>query len=207
MRIGIIGSGNMGKALGTTWARAGHEVLFSYSRYPQKLEQLAKDAGHGAVAGTVAEAAAADVVLLAVLWHTLDDVLAQVGSMEGKTLLSCTMPMNEDDSELVIGFDSSGSEFLAKKTGANVVSLFNSVWAEVIEARMTSQEPAPAVLYVGDDLHSKATAAQLIRDAHFEPVDAGPLADARLLEPFGFLIGKLGFANGPLTTAYRFVNP
>lgn len=82
MRIGILGSGLMGSKLGTIFARAGHYVIFSYSRTRQKLESLAKDAGARGHVGTPAEAAKdADALLLAVHWARVDDVLAQAGTL------------------------------------------------------------------------------------------------------------------------------
>src|SRR3954465_9239279 len=85
MRIGILGSGLMGGKLGTIFARAGHDVVFSYSTRPEKLQQLARNAGAGARAGTPRQAAeSADAVLLAVNWPRLDDVLGQAGDLTGK---------------------------------------------------------------------------------------------------------------------------
>src|SRR3989449_9757724 len=83
MRIGILGSGLMGGKLGTIWARAGHDVVFSYARDKQKLEKLARDAKGKARAGTPGEAAReADALLLAVHWSRVDDVLKQAGRSE-----------------------------------------------------------------------------------------------------------------------------
>jgi 8-hydroxy-5-deazaflavin:NADPH oxidoreductase len=206
MRIGIIGSGLMGSALGTSWAHAGHDVMFSYSRDSRKLESLAQRAGHSARAATPAEAANADVVLIAVPWFALEDALAQAGSLRGKTVITCMLPMSSDDEHLAIGFSTSGAETLAEKTGAHVVGTFNTVWSDVIRARMTAQDAPPSMFYIGDDAGAKSTVAQLIRDANFDPVDAGNLENARLLEPFGLLMGKLGFAYDP-QVAYRFLKP
>src|SRR3954471_4913492 len=98
----------MGAKLGTIFARAGHEVVFSYARSMKKLTRLAKEAGHGARAGTPAEAARdADVVLLAVHWLRCDDVLRQAGSLAGKVVITCSMPMNKDNTALVVGTTSS----------------------------------------------------------------------------------------------------
>jgi predicted dinucleotide-binding enzyme len=205
MNIGIIGSGLIGSALGTSWAHAGHRVLFSYSRDPHKLESLARSAGHGAHAGSPAEAADRDVVLVAVPWRAVDNALAQAGSLRGKTVITCMLPMTDDDQQLAIGFQTSGAETLAHKTGAHVVGTFNTVWSDVIRACMTAQGIPPSMFYVGDDTNAKATAAQLIRDARFDPVDVGGLENARLLEPFGLLMGKLGFAYNP-QVAYQFLN-
>ena len=200
MRIGIIGSGLMGSAIGGVWAKAGHQILFSYSRDMRRLEAAAQAAGHGAQASSPADAAQADVVLLATTWHTLDDALAQAGSLRGKPVLSCMLPMKSDDSDLAIGFNTSGAETLAARTGAHVVATFNTVWSDVIRAG-----GGGSMFYVGDDPNAKHTASTLIRDAGFEPVDAGSLENARQLEPFGLLMGKLGFAYNP-RVAYQFLN-
>src|SRR5258708_6006981 len=88
MRIGILGSGLMGGKLGTLFARAGHEVVFSYSRKPEKLKRLAREAGRKARAGTPREAAEhADALLLAVHWSRVNDVLKQAGSLAGKVIV------------------------------------------------------------------------------------------------------------------------
>src|ERR1051326_7692914 len=133
MRIGILGAGLMGGKLGTIFARAGHDVVFSYARHQTKLEQLARDSGAVARAGTPSEAARdADVLLLAVHWSRVDDVLRQAGDLSGKVLVTCSLPMNDDDSALVIGLTSSGAEELARRAlGAHVVSAFGTVPSEV----------------------------------------------------------------------------
>src|SRR5438093_8448947 len=116
MRIGILGSGLMGGKLGTIWTRAGHEVVFSYSHSEQKLKKLARDAKGKARAGTPREAAQqADALLLAVHWSRVDDVLQQTGDLSGNVIVTCSLPMNADDTDLVIAHASSGAEELAKK--------------------------------------------------------------------------------------------
>src|SRR5881275_84144 len=134
MRIGILGSGLMGAKLGTIWARAGHDVVFSYARSEQKLKKLARDAKGKARAGTPREAAEeADALLLAVHWSRIDDVLKQVGDVAGKVIITCSLPMNAKETELVIAHTSSGAEKLAKKVSdAVVVSAFNTVPSEVL---------------------------------------------------------------------------
>src|SRR6267378_6268602 len=100
MRVGILGSGLMGGKLGTIFARAGHEVVFSYARSEQKLQRLARDAQGKARAGTPREAAQeADAVLLAVHWSRTEDVLNQAGDLSGKVIVTCSLPMNEDSTE------------------------------------------------------------------------------------------------------------
>src|SRR2546426_1392197 len=126
MRIGILGSGLMGGKLGTIFARAGHDVVFSYSRSREKLNKLARDAQGNARAGTPGDAARnADALLLAVHWSRVDDVLKQAGEVSGKVIVSCSLPMNADNTDLVIAHTSSGAEELAKKVPeAQVVSAF-----------------------------------------------------------------------------------
>src|SRR4029079_3810133 len=110
MRIGILGSGLMGGKLGTILARAGHEVVFSYARSERKLKALARDATGQARAGTPREAAReADAVLLAVLWSRVDDVLKQTGELPGQVVVTCSVPMNDDNTELVVAHTSSGA--------------------------------------------------------------------------------------------------
>jgi len=209
MRIGILGSGLMGGKLGTIFARAGHEVIFSYARSEQKLRQLARDIKGKAMSGTPREAAQeADALLLAVHWSRIDDVLTQTGDLSGKVIVTCSLPMNDDNTRLVFGHTSSGAEELAKKIPmAQVVSAFNTVPSEVLfgvyEARRKTNKPS--LVYCGDDSNSKGIAAELIRDVGFDPVDAGPLRIARYTEPFALLIGELAYGgkNGP-ELAYRF---
>ncbi len=209
MRIGILGSGLMGGKLGTLFARAGHEVVFSYARAPEKLHRLAREAKGNARAGTPREAAqGADVLLLAVHWSRVDDVLGQAGDISGKLLVTCSLPMNADDTDLVIAHTSSGAEALAKKVpGARVVCAFNTVPSEVLfgvyEARREADRPG--LIYCGDDARGKEAAATLIRDAGFDPVDAGPLRVARYTEPFALLMGRLAYeGEGGPELAYRF---
>jgi len=209
MRIGILGSGLMGGKLGTLFARAGHDVVFSYSRERSKLEGLAREAGGSARAGTPREAVQhAEMLLLAVHWSRVDDVLKQAGDLSGKILVTCSLPMNADDTGLVVAHASSGAEELAKKArGARVVSAFGTVPSEVLFAVYEARESKrrPSLVYSGDDGEAKAEVATLIRDLGFDPVDAGPLDVARYSEPFTLLIAKLAYEgdDGP-ALAYRF---
>src|SRR5213596_558982 len=134
MRIGILGSGLMGSKLGTIFARAGHDVVFSYSTSEQKLKRLAREAGGHARAGTPREAALdADALLLAVHWSRVNDVLKQVGNLAGKVIISCSLPMNANDTALAVAHTSSGAETLAKKVRkAHVVPAFSTAPSEVL---------------------------------------------------------------------------
>jgi 8-hydroxy-5-deazaflavin:NADPH oxidoreductase len=209
VRVGILGSGLMGGKLGTLFARAGREVVFSYARERKKLEELARNAGGKARAGTPAEAArSADALLLAVHWSRLQEVLHQAGDLSGKVIVTCSLPMNTTDTELVVAHTSSGAEELAKLVpGAKVVSALGTVPSEVFfgvfEGRNRTDRPSMA--YCGDDDEAKAVASELIEGLGFDPVDAGPLRIARYLEPFTLLMAQLAYeGEGGPELAYRF---
>jgi predicted dinucleotide-binding enzyme len=184
-------------------------VVFSYARSERKLKRLAREAGERARAGTPADAAReADALLLAVHWSRVNDVLKQAGDLSGKIIVSCSLPMNANDTELVIAHTSSGAEALAKKLRrSRVVAAFGTVPSEVLfdvfEARRKAKRPS--LLYCGDDQRAKDVAARLIRDVGFDPLDAGPLKIARCTEPFTLLIARLAYEGdrGP-ELAYRF---
>jgi predicted dinucleotide-binding enzyme len=209
VRVGILGSGLMGGKLGTLFARAGHDVVFSYSRSDRKLQALAKDAGQNARAGTPGEAAKdADALLLGVHWSRVDDVLSQAGDLTGKVIVTCSLPMNESDTGLVVAHTSSGAEELAKRArGTRVVSAFNTVPSEVLFGVFAARKkkPRPSLVYCGDDARGKKVAATLIQEIGFDPLDAGPLRIARYTEPFALLVAQLAYeGSGGPGLAYRF---
>ncbi len=209
MRVGILGSGLMGGKLGTLFARAGHEVVFSYARNEQKLKILARDAKGNARSGTAREAAQeADAVLLAVHWSRIEDVLKQTGDLSGKVIVTCCVPLNDDNTELVVAHTSSGAEELAKMIPkARVVGAFNTVPSEVLFGVYEAKRKAsrPSLMYYGDDEGGKSVAAELIRDVGFEPLDAGSLWMGRYAEPFAMLVAQLAYEGpGGPELAYRF---
>jgi len=208
MKIGILGSGLMGGKLGTIFARAGHEVVFSYSRSDAKLKKLAREAKGKSRAGTPREAAQdADGLLLAVHWSRVNHVLKQAGDLSGKVIITCSLPMNLDDTELVISGTSSGAEALAKKLpAARIVSAFNTVPSEVLFNVFAARrkKTRPSLIYCGDGSKAKKIAARLIHDVGFDPVDAGPLRIARYTEPFALLVAQLAYeGKGGPEIAYR----
>jgi hypothetical protein len=209
MRIGILGSGLMGSKLGTIFARAGHDVVFSNSHSERKLKRLAREAKAHARAGTPHEATLkADALLLAVHWSRVDDVLKQAGDLAGKGIVSCSLPMNATDTALAVAHTSSGAEALARKARkANVVSAFSTVPSEVLFKAFGAKRRTrrrPSLMYCGDEQEAKEVAATLIRDVGFDPVDAGPLRIARYLEPFSLAMAQLAYEGdeGP-EIAYR----
>jgi 8-hydroxy-5-deazaflavin:NADPH oxidoreductase len=209
MRIGILGSGLMGAKLGTIFARAGHEVVFSYAQSNDKLKKLARETQGTVRAGTPGEASKeADALLLAVHWSRVDDVLKQAGDLSGKVILTCSLPMDAANTKLIVANNSSGAEELAKKVPrAKVVCAFNTVPSEVLFGVYEAKRKAtrPSLVYCGDDQSAKDVAVKLIRDVGFDPVDAGPLRIARYTEPFALLVAQLAYeGEGGPELAYRF---
>ena len=197
MRIGIIGAGNVGGTLGRAWAQKGHEVMFGV-RQPKaaKVGALLEKTGGGAKAGTVAEAAAfGSVVTLATPWPATRDALRAAGDLGGKVLLDCTNPLKADFAGLEIGHTTSGAEQVAGwAKGARVVKIFNTTGFENMANPKYGRGAAVTMLFAGDDAAANGVAAQLAREIGFEPVDAGPLGSARLLEPLAMLWICLAYA-------------
>jgi len=135
-------------------------------------------------------------------------VLAQAGGVAGKVVVTCSLPMNSDDTALVVGQTSSGAEELARKIPtARVVAAFNTVPSEVLFDVYAGRRKAarPSLVYCGDDRRAKTVASKLIRDVGFEPLDAGPLRIARYTEPFGLLVAQLAYERkGGPRLAYTF---
>lgn len=207
MKIGILGSGLMGSKLGGLWASCGHDVTFAYARSPAKLERLARD--FGGTSGTVAEAVGrADVLLLAVHWSRIADVLEQAGPLDGKVVLNCCVPLDEGNREIVVGMTTSGAEELARlRPGARWVSCFNTVPSESFAPVFARRGKAPAaqVLTYGDDPQAKEIAGRLIRDIGFEPLEAGGLRNGRFIEPFAMATVELAYVQpGGPALVYRF---
>jgi 8-hydroxy-5-deazaflavin:NADPH oxidoreductase len=202
MRIGVIGAGNVGGALGTGWARAGHEVRYGVRDAGDpagdpKLAKLVAESGGRAAAASVAEAAAwGEAVALTVPWGAAKDAIASAGDLAGKVLLDCTNPLTKDLSGLAVGPDTSAGEQVAGwAQGAKVVKIFNTTGANNMADPRYGGEAA-TMLYCGDDAGAKETAARLAADLGFEPIDLGPLTRARLLEPFALLWITLAYPQG-----------
>ncbi len=189
MNIGIIGTGAMGSALGTLWAQQGHQVLFSFSRDPKKLEATAQNAGVNAKVGTPQEAVQeSDVVVLGVKPEVLKEALEQAGSLKGKTVITFISDLRMDPSGQTLGIATNRKHSVAEQIAelepeANVVEAFNVTFAGILaaESRLFGNDKA-SVFYCGDNASAKATVARLIEDCGYEAVDAGSLRTARSLE-------------------------
>jgi predicted dinucleotide-binding enzyme len=145
----------MGGKLGTIFARAGHEVVFSYSHSERKLKRLAREAGSGQGWDPREASRDADALLLAVHWSRVADVLKQAGDLSGKVIISCSLPMNASDTALAVAHTSSGAEVLARKVReADVISAFSTVPSEVLfdvfDAKRRTRR-RPSLMYSGGD--------------------------------------------------------
>jgi predicted dinucleotide-binding enzyme len=209
MRIGIIGAGNVGGTLGRAWLKNGHDIMFGVpDPASPKILALLK-ATHGkARAGSVAQAAAhGEVVAFATPWSTTQEAVRSAGDLAGKIILDCTNPLKEDLSCLAVGHTTSGAEQVAAWTSSKrVVKIFNTTGFENM-AQPTYGDAAVTMFFAGDDGEAKKVAAQLAGEMGFDPVDAGPLANARVLEPLAFLWIYLAIKQGHGTgIAYKLVH-
>ncbi|QFU88798.1 NADPH-dependent F420 reductase [Amycolatopsis sp. YIM 10] len=172
MKIGILGAGNMADALGTQWARAGHEVR----------------TGGRAPAGAFAEAAKfGEVVLLAVRHEGVEQTLRAAGTaLAGKVVIDCTNPMV--DGELVTGA-TSAAQRVARLSGGRVVKAFNLCHEDVWRMTPPAFDGEPLVVPLcGDDPAALATVDSLVRDLGCVPAAGGGLARAGLLEAAAALV-------------------
>lgn len=190
MRTAVIGPSGLGGKLGGLLARSGHDVVFAGSRDPEKLARAAEQAGPNARTADVPTAVEdADVVVLAVPFESYPNVADQAGSaLQGKIVIDTSNPIVVRDGEvewLDIPVVLTAAQYQLLQLGdVRLVKAFNLLCASSIEedARRTGDDRV-AVLFVGDDRAGRRTAATLIADAGFVPVDAGGLVDARIIEP------------------------
>jgi predicted dinucleotide-binding enzyme len=178
LRIGIIGSGNMGGVIGTLWARAGHEILFS-SRSPATLERLTADGGPGTRAGYPNEAAAfGPVVFLALPYRAIPQIGRDFGAlMKGKVVIDCSNPSVRDDGEMARAALESGSGVATAGyiPGAHVVRAFGTISYRVAQQSAHRAGDKIGVPIAADDADALRTASRLVSDAGFDPVVVGGL--------------------------------
>lgn len=189
MKIAIIGAGNVGGALGTGWARAGHSIIFGVRDVNKPgLKDLCGQIG--AAASSPADAARqGDVVVLALPWNVAERAVKALGDLKDKVVIDSINPLAMKDGALGLerGYNTSGAEAVAAwLPGAKVVKTFNQVGAEMMMAgdRFATR---PVMFLAGDDDGAKSTVAELVGELKFEALDAGALKQARILEPFAMV--------------------
>jgi predicted dinucleotide-binding enzyme len=191
MKIGIIGSGHVGSALGGVWAKAGNEVMFS-SRNLDNDKNLAAEVGANARAGTPQEAAAfGQVILFAVPYSAFPDLIKSLGnSLKGKVVINASNPFPQRDGEIATQAREEGAGLFDAHLlpGALVVRAFNAVSA----ARMASahEDPGKIGMPIAGDKKAIEIASRLVREAGFEPVVVGEFDMAKYLMPGTPLAGE-----------------
>jgi 8-hydroxy-5-deazaflavin:NADPH oxidoreductase len=191
MKIGVIGSGEIGGTIGTLWARAGHEIFFS-SRHPEQLVDLVAAAGENTRAGTIAEAAAfANVLLLAVPYRATDEALAACSNLNGKILIDSTNPFVVENSRIqLVPYVSPALELAMKVPRAHIVKAYNTLPMMTLVKESNRTNPY-VIFYCGNHGSAKVTVGQLIVDSGFARVDIGNLDQVIHQEPGGSLYNHL----------------
>lgn len=197
MKIAIIGTGGIGAGLASVLAKTNHEITVSDRK--GGAEAAAKLAGRGlsVKAAEVRPAvAAADVVILAVPFGAAAG-LGEVADFAGKIVVDVTNPVKDDFSGLAIGHETSAAEEIAKAlSGAKVVKAFNTVFAQVYDQGLSFGATPVQTFVAADDADAKAAVIALARDAGFDARDAGPLSNARYIEPLAYLNIQFGYMLG-----------
>jgi NADPH-dependent F420 reductase len=197
MNIGIIGAGHIGGTLGKIWASKGHSVIYGV-RNPltPKVQTILEETDHQAIALPVKEAALrSDVVVLATPWEAVGEVAFQIVDVQGKILIDCTNPIKPNP-EWPLAQGSSAAEEIAKRlTGFRVVKAFNTLGAANLNDVMFGALHADAFV-CGDDAEAKKITIQLAKEIGLDPVDAGGLRNAELLESLAKLWITLAYQQG-----------
>jgi predicted dinucleotide-binding enzyme len=201
MRIGIIGAGSLGSALGERLGAAGHEVMFGGEATALEVATRLR-----ARVGANREAASfGEVLVLAVPYAALDGALDEAGPLQGKVLWSCVNALKRDLSGLAVGFDCSAAEQVARRAGgARVVAAIPPFAGALAAGDLRyERELAPSVFVCGDDAAAKLLVTRLVEDLGAHAVDAGPLTSARLVEPAMMLLIRLAYAEVPRDLGLR----
>nr|WP_304655376.1 NADPH-dependent F420 reductase [Neorhizobium galegae] len=185
MTIGIIGAGNIGAAFARTLARNGVRATIANSRGPASLETLSAELSPWISAGTIEEAASADMVLIAVPWSKLPAALAGLPDWNGRIVIDANNPI---ESPLYKPAELNGrlsSEILADLVpGARVVKAFNHLFAKLVDADPASEGGKRVLFYSGNDATAKTEVVALIDKLGFFGIDLGPLSVGAKLAQF-----------------------
>lgn len=191
MKIAVIGAGNVGAALGEGWNARGHEVVYGV-RDAASSKVTRADARYAA---PDIAAAGAEVVVLTVPYGALESAVRALGDLNGKVVFDCTNPVGPGFVSAAPAGSSAGEQTAQWAAGARVVKIFNTTGFNIMRDPKFGAESA-TMFYAGDDEAAKHVAAQLASDLGFEPLDAGPLRQARLLEQMALLWISMALAHG-----------
>jgi predicted dinucleotide-binding enzyme len=183
--IGVIGAGHIAQAIAARAVVAGHHVKLSNSRGPESLAELVDRLGPNASAGTVAEAAQAEIVILAVLWDEVPEAVQDLPDWDRRIVIDATNQWNGPGTAVDLGEQTGSERNAALMPGARVVKAFDT-----LEAAVVAQNPGPTscpvvVFLAGDDADAKATISAFADSMGFAPVDLGGLRAGRLMQVGG----------------------
>jgi 8-hydroxy-5-deazaflavin:NADPH oxidoreductase len=192
-RIAVLGAGNVGGALGRIWLSKGHQVTFGVPD-PQKTK---RDVAAAANITTNKEAVTqSDVVVMSVPWPAAQDAIRDSGDLRHKILIDCTNPLAPDLKSLVLGTTTSAAETIANWARTiRIVKAFNTIGAMNYGNAQFGTQRADG-FYCGDDQDAKNVVKPLIEDIGLNPVDVGPLRNARVLESLALLWIDLAVIQG-----------
>ncbi len=198
MQIAIIGTGNVGAALGKRWALAGHDILFGVrDAAAQRVTSAVAAAGARARAVSVGEAAqAANVVVLATPFSGAEAAISACGNLAGKIVVDCTNPLAPNLGGLTVGHTDLAGEAVARwAKGAKVIKALNTTGSgNMLNPRYGNE--SLSMFICGDDADAKKLVTGLVAELGFEPVDAGGLTQARYLEPLAMLWISMAYRHG-----------
>ncbi len=181
MKIGIIGSGNIGGTAARLFAKAGHEVAISNSRGPESLKSFASSIGPNIRANTVEDAIKfGEVILLAIPWRRRQDLLSVSKLFDGKIVIDAMNPYSENFELIDIGNSTSSEEVLKQIPNSRLVKAFNTIYYEHLRTKGNPNAPIEdrfTIFVAGDDSDAKATVSKLIEDIGFASVDTGSLRE------------------------------
>jgi predicted dinucleotide-binding enzyme len=198
VKIGIIGSGNMGKTLARLLSQKGHEVMLG-TRRPAEISQWAIEQNGAIQAGSYqAVAQSNDFLFLVTAYTETQSTLQALGDLTDKVLVDCTNPEDpENNYEHRVGAPISWSEEIAGwAPGAKVVKSFNHVYGSMLQKGTGFDGVEASLFYCGDDPHAKSMVASIARDLNLDPIDVGKLKRARQLEPLAELLVHLASMPG-----------
>ena len=192
--VGTIGAGNVAQTIARLALAAGHNVILSNSRGPESLTELVGQLGANASAGTAAEAASADIVILAVGWDQVPAALQELADWDGRIVIDATNQWHHHNPQETVELgDQTGSEQIATlMPGARVVKAFNTVFMNVIAKGVHNSDGRLIIFLAGDDTDAKAAVSTFIDSLGLAPVDLGELRQG----------GQLMQAGGPLVALH-----
>ena len=181
MKIGIIGSGNIGGTAAKLFAKAGHEVAISNSRGPESLKSFVSSVDTNVMANTVEDAIKfGEVILLAIPWRRRQDLLSVSKLLDGKIVIDAMNPYSESFEVIDLGNSTSSEEVLKQIPNSSLIKAFNTIYYEHLRTKGNPNAPIEdrfTIFVAGDDSNAKATVSKLIEDIGFAPVDTGSLRE------------------------------